>query len=174
MNTFECIVVYVADTSKCLYLIQKSYLRRCEIIMPEFERIPYLWNIVYVFCSIEKFIWCKIGLFHCVNASSCVNDLYIDSRFYIYRKLFSRQWLQNVFFSLRWRHHGRDSVSNHQSHDCLLNRLFRRRSKKTSKLHVTGLCAGNTPEIGEFPTQMASNAKNISIWFRHHGLSNHW
>ena len=45
--------------------------------------------------------------------------------------------------SLLWRHNGRDGVSNHQPHDCLLNRLFRRRSKKTSKLHVTGLCAGN-------------------------------
>ena len=40
-------------------------------------------------------------------------------------------------------HNERDSVSNHQPHDCLLNRLFRRRSKKTSKLRVTGLCAGN-------------------------------
>ena len=47
--------------------------------------------------------------------------------------------------SLQWRHSGRDSVSNHQPHDCLLNRLFRRRSKKTSKLRVTGLCAGNSP-----------------------------
>ena len=46
---------------------------------------------------------------------------------------------------LQWRHNGRGSVSNHQLHDYLLNRLFRRRSKKTSKLHVTGLCAGNSP-----------------------------
>ena len=37
---------------------------------------------------------------------------------------------------------GRDSVSNHQPYDCLLNRSFRRRWKKTSKLHVTGLCPG--------------------------------
>ena len=44
--------------------------------------------------------------------------------------------------SVRWRHNGRYGVSNHQPHDCLLNRLFRRRSKKTSKLRVTGLCAG--------------------------------
>ena len=35
--------------------------------------------------------------------------------------------------SLRWRHNGRDSVSNHQPHHCLLKRLFRRRSKKTFK-----------------------------------------
>ena len=45
---------------------------------------------------------------------------------------------------LRWRHNGPDSVSNHQPHDCLLNRLFRRRSKKISKLRVTGLCVGNS------------------------------
>ena len=44
--------------------------------------------------------------------------------------------------TLLWRHNGCDSVSNHQPHHCLLNRLFRRRSKKTSKLRVTGLCAG--------------------------------
>ena len=31
---------------------------------------------------------------------------------------------------LLWRHNGRDCVSNHQPHDCLLNRLFRHRSKK--------------------------------------------
>ena len=45
--------------------------------------------------------------------------------------------------ALLWRHNGRDGFSNHQSHDCLLNRLFRRRSKDTPTLCVTGLCAGN-------------------------------
>ena len=29
-----------------------------------------------------------------------------------------------------WRHNDRDGVSNHQPHDCLLNCLFRRRSRK--------------------------------------------
>ena len=48
-------------------------------------------------------------------------------------------------FTLQWRHNGHNSVSNHQPHDYLLNRLFRRRSKKTLKLRVTGLCAGNSP-----------------------------
>ena len=47
--------------------------------------------------------------------------------------------------TLWWRHNDHDSVSNHQPHECLLNRLFRRRSKKTSKLRVTGLCVGNSP-----------------------------
>ena len=70
--------------------------------------------------------------------------------------------------TLRWRHNRRDCVSNHQPHDCLLNRLFKRRSKKTSKLRVTGFCAGKSPGTGEFPAQMASNAENVSIWWRHH------
>ena len=47
--------------------------------------------------------------------------------------------------TLHWRHNDHDCVSNHQPHGCLLNRLFRRRSKKTSKLRVTGLCVGNSP-----------------------------
>ena len=47
--------------------------------------------------------------------------------------------------SLQWRHNDHDGVSNHQPHGCLLNRLFRRGSKKTSKLRVTGLCVWNSP-----------------------------
>ena len=69
---------------------------------------------------------------------------------------------------LQWRHNEREGVSNHQSHYCLLNRLFRRRSKKTSKLRVTGLCEGNSPVTDEVPAQRASNAENVSIWWRHH------
>ena len=77
-----------------------------------------------------------------------------------------------IAVALEWRHNGRDGVSNHQPYDCLLNRLFRRRSNNTSKLRVTGLCAGNSPVTAEFPAQMASNAENVSIWWRHHGLFN--
>ena len=70
--------------------------------------------------------------------------------------------------ALQWRHDERNEVSDHHHCDCLLNRLFSRRSKKTSKLHVTSLCAGNSPVIDEFPAQRASNAENASIWSRHH------
>ena len=78
----------------------------------------------------------------------------------------------NRLVALHWRYNGHDGVSNHQpSHDCLLNRLFGRRSKKTSKLRVTGPCAGNSPGTGEFPAQMASNTENVSIWWRHHGAA---
>ena len=48
-------------------------------------------------------------------------------------------------YTLLWRQSGLGYVSNLQPQDCLLNRVFRRRSKKTSKLRVTGLCVGNSP-----------------------------
>ena len=49
------------------------------------------------------------------------------------------QWRKYI----KWHHNGSGSVSNHQPHPFLLNRLFRRRSKKISKLRVTGLCSGD-------------------------------
>ena len=49
--------------------------------------------------------------------------------------------------------------------------FIQHRSNKTTKLRVTGLCAGNSPVAGEFPVQMASNAETVSIWWRHHVTS---
>ena len=64
---------------------------------------------------------------------------------------------------LKMRHNEPDGVSNHQPLP------FRRRSKKTSKLRVTGLYEGNSSVTNEFPAQMASNAENVPIWWRHDG-----
>ena len=71
------------------------------------------------------------------------------------------------YFAVQKCHNERDCVSNH---DCLLNRLFRGRSKKTSKLRVTGLCADISPVTDEFPAQGVSNAENVSNWWHRHGL----
>ena len=46
----------------------------------------------------------------------------------------------------------------------------RRRSKKTSTLRVTGHCEGKSPVTDELPAQMASNAENVSLWWRHHAM----
>ena len=70
--------------------------------------------------------------------------------------------------SLQWRHN--QCVWNHRHLDCLLNRLFRHRSEKTSKFRITGLCEGNLPVTGRFPLQRASNAESVSIWWRRHEL----
>ena len=71
-------------------------------------------------------------------------------------------------FLLLWHHNECDGISNHQPHDCLLNCLFRCRSKKTWNFTSLSLCAGNSPVTGEFPAQRASNAENVSIWWPHH------
>ena len=59
---------------------------------------------------------------------------------------------------------------HHQPHDCLTV-YWKRKSKKTSKLRVTGLCEGNSPVTGDFPAHRASNAEKVSIWWRHHAVS---
>ena len=64
-------------------------------------------------------------------------------------------------FTLPWRHNELDDISNHRCLDCLLNRLFRRRSKKTSKFRATGLCEGNAPVTGGLPSQRASDAEKF-------------
>ena len=63
---------------------------------------------------------------------------------YIYINTWRSRWGEH-FCSLHWRHNDHKGVLNHQPHGCLLNLLFRRRSKKTSKLRVTGPCVGNSP-----------------------------
>ena len=73
--------------------------------------------------------------------------------------------------TLLWCHNGRNGVSNNRRLGCLFNCSFKLRSKKTSKLRVTGLCEENSPVTGEFPAPRASNAENVSIWWRHHELT---
>ena len=60
---------------------------------------------------------------------------------------------------------------NHRRLDSLLSRLFRRISQKTPKLRVTGLCKGIPSVTCLFRSQRASNAENVSIWWRHHGAT---
>ena len=77
-------------------------------------------------------------------------------------------WPPGRGIPLQWRHNGYDGVSNHQPHQCLLNRLFGRRSKKTSKLRVTGLCAGNSPGTVNSPHRWPVTRKMFPFWWRHH------
>ena len=109
----------------------------------------------------EQMVWCRLSrpLLQRWHAFLCAGV----------ENLWPPSCWSTAIKTLQWRHNGRDSVSNHQPHDCFLKHLFRHRSKKTSKLRVTGLCVGNSPEAGEFPAKMASNAEKVSIWWRHHG-----
>ena len=98
-----------------------------------------------------------------------INTLHLCKRIVnktVLNPLLTRHFDENFltdYSALRWRDNERDGVSNHQPHDCLLSRLFRHRSKKASKLRVTGLCVENSPVTSEFPAQRSSNAENVSI-----------
>ena len=73
----------------------------------------------------------------------------------------------HFILTLQWRYNERDDISNDRRLDSLLNSLLRRRLMKTSKLRITGLCEGNPLVTHVFPSQRASNADNVSIWWRH-------
>ena len=135
--------------------------------------VCFQWKCNYEIKTASKIF---LLLFICLFRAFLCLYIYIYIHIYIYIYMYIYIYIQPWCFeafshgrkSLQWRHNGLDGVSNHQPHDCLLNRLFRRRSKKTAKPRVTGLCEGNSPVPGEFPAQRASNAENVSIWWRHH------
>ena len=59
--------------------------------------------------------------------------------------------LRGLNMSLQWCHNEPDGISYHWLLSCFLSHLFQRRSKRTSKLCVTGLCEGNPPVTSGFP-----------------------
>ena len=148
----------------------------CRFIL-SFQRGPSngitMWHVIalsfsqnYIIVSYNWFVYIcnKMIMLHCYFCQIFMTSI---------KKKWNKRGQQLSFVwsrvqPLQWRHNERDGVSDHQSHDCLLNRLFKRRSKKTAKLRVTGLCEWNSPVTGEFHTQRASYAENVSIWWRHH------
>ena len=81
----------------------------------------------------------------------------------------SKHWFRDTI----WRHQA--TMCLHHYTDVIMGTIASQIASLTivywtvySKLRVIGLCAGNSLETGEFPAQMASNAKNVSIWWRHH------
>ena len=139
------LVLFAYSTGTCKYeLIPTGSATIYRDIMPAILTKMWLINGVFVEYKIMKMAW-----------KHRWHDAWL-------------QWLGSL--PLLSRHNERYGVKNHQPHDCLLNYLFRYRSKKTSKLRVTGLCDENSPVTGEFPAQRSSNAENVSIWWRHHAL----
>ena len=157
---------------RLLFLIYHMMTNRCHmiyrIIETDYALLKAFWSIMFhhmPFLSALFYIRRETKRIYGVKL---IKYLKLLHRFILLLVLqLSLKYITNISFSLQWRHNGRDSVSNHQPHGCLLSRLFRRRSKNISKILVTGLC-GKLPVTGEFPAQMASNAENFSIWWRHH------
>ena len=102
-------------------------------------------------CSTTKFNIFFIGLFQAKYFCAVVTGTPRQSVGFRGASPWSTNMMQNHqtdsknLWTLHWHHNDHDGVSNHQPHGCLLNRLFGYRSKKTSKLCVTGLWVGNSP-----------------------------
>ena len=87
-------------------------------------------------------LWFGIGTWHKTEREPCAYSMTCNGYLTVLSGLTSQ----------------RDGVSSHRRLDCLLNRLFRWRSKKTSKLGVTGLCEGwpvNSPRKHPVPRKMS-------------------
>ena len=132
-------------------LVQMLLLLRCQ------STAMLTWAIYNTGVLLGKFLWQFLqAIFVNEDSFRNVKDFEQDSEKNVtWLTLFNGK----TFHQLQWCYNGCDGVSNHQSHDCLLNRLFRRKSKKTPKLHVAGLCEGNSHVTGEFPAQKACNAE---------------
>ena len=91
--------------------------------------------------------------------------------------------------SQRWQNHYSEVIMNAMaslitSLTIVYSNVYSGRSMKTSKLHVTGLCAGNSPVTGEFPAQRPVTRKmfpfddvimmrgKCSLWINKKALSN--
>ena len=94
----------------------------------------------------EVLIWCghyqKVYTF--INMSQSTYTVNTWEILIEFSSIFVGIIFPEISCSLEWRHNP-NGVSNHRRLDCLLNRLFGRRSKKTSKLRVIGFYDGNSP-----------------------------
>ena len=148
-----------------VYYFRKQFIRTNVHITNLYQEIlsvliwRYRWSVILtVFCSNRIYRYTLQSEKKLRHFSDGIQMRFRESKCW-YFDLHATQ--ASLFIrTLQWRHNGRESVSNHQLHDLLLNRLFRRRSRKT-KLRVTGLSAGKSPGIGEFPAQMSRIAEKF-------------
>ena len=87
-----------------------------------------------------------------------------------YHTFFSfNSWRSFVMLPLQWRHEEKERLKS-PAVQLFTQRFIQAQIKETSKLGVPGRCEGNSPVTDKFPAQSASNAENVSIWWRHHGI----
>ena len=117
------------DSSDIVQETNWNILGMLDIFSLFFLRESLYWKYDIAAITTKRFHW------------SCIHSLFI----FMEQECAYLSSYGSIEFTLHWRHNDYDGVSNRRPRGCLLNRLFRRRSKKTSKLRVTGLCAGNSP-----------------------------
>ena len=149
INSGNDLASYRKPTINYLTDIYLSMTRPQSVISGEdmwYKQASHAWISHYILVNATKCMYLSV---HVLDTSFCFSHTHI-----ITQKCSSGQPLgcpKYCVWSLQWRHNGHNGISHHQPHDCLLNCLFKRRSKKTWKLRVTGLCAGNSLVTGKFP-----------------------
>ena len=92
------------------------------VVLHNMENMLITWNICrrsFLFSNRIPFACHGHGQYVCVTNNQIKNGLWIS--------LISQNNIPYFSQILQWRCNGRDGVSNHQPHHCLLNRLFWRR-----------------------------------------------
>ena len=168
----ERIVYTNARLTKCIYLLNCVSLYTVMVCVAK----QNAWCVLHVFSTIHNIGVCysKTSYYSKYQMGIHENDTSIFFQIRELRYIYCAIYAWNIRNTFQCCRNESDGVSNYHRLECLLNRLFRGRSKKTSKFRVTGICEGNSQVFGEFPAQRASNAKNFIIWWRHHDAQNRY
>ena len=132
------------------------------------------WTAITILAMVVKWVIGYIEesflYLHTIAVSRTTQNIQMLFKYFLRNICMSRFYIENQADNMArvFRYHYSDvkmgAMASQITGDCLLKRLFRGISQKTSKLRVTGLCKGNSPVTGEFPTQR----ENVSIWWRRH------
>ena len=113
----------------------------CNIFVHQLHawRLHTSFTNLHIHTYLSNILYLQIFRYHevTINRSDCDH--------YDRRKPF-----KEIQRTLEWCHNERNGFWNHRRFECLRNRLFRRRSKKTSKLRLTGLCGASNGEMCPF------------------------
>ena len=143
------LLVSLSNTLFAMYLNRPSMVHDVSLLLTVMNiayRIPMC---CHSYIPSLIFIYCPMGGFRQWRDLFCWGSWVVILSYNLHLVLSNKPTVvcygirvDALLMPLQWHHNGYNGVSNHQRIDCLLNRLFRHRSKKTPKLHVTGLCAG--------------------------------
>ena len=109
------------------------------LYIPEPQSVVFALNLYG--CRLLHYVWethFSITLYRAGQMHISANELLRTNDSNIINDYVAFVWgtihkLQYKTITLQWRHNGPDSVSNHQPHDCLLNRLFKAQIKENIK-----------------------------------------
>ena len=143
---------------------------KCEIFIQENESEKCLQNSSHFCLGLSVLIWkCKECSFDNLMISFKVGDKVSQNHPALTMLIWRWKYSMVPCYSRVCYNHYNAMVSQIPSIAIVYSTAYsKHRSKKTSKLCVTGLCEGNSLVTGELPWQRDSNAGNVYLWWCHH------